>query len=542
MDNNQNNFLSSMMSTNMISMMSMRNDISFNQIIFSIFIMNLMAFLPMIKVYVIKYIEKKFLKTKKNIENYLEDKKDKDKDKIITSSIKFTKKDDKNNIDIIFNSLNYYITNNDSANFLIYNNDFSVINREIFKIEENIFCKVNNDINVQDENSNSSYSIELFSYTLKLSELKHFIEDIKNSYLYEQKNKLGHKKFYFNEVIVNLPKDGDGNIMYDRASKNLIFTMTPFYTNKSLTNIFGKHLKDVKERVHLFLNNKEWYNKKGIPYTLGILLHGPPGTGKTSIIKAIAKDTNRHVFNIKLSKNTTQKQLTNLFYTEMVDIVKNGKNETYNIPISERIYVIEDIDCLSDIVYSREIQKDKEKEEIENNIPKSKQEYIPLDLNYGNNISDFIQPQPINGNGLLNDYQKNEIISDIENNKTPKPFKQDKNTSLHGEELNLSFILNLLDGILETPGRILIITTNHPEKLDKAFIRPGRIDINLEVGNCSKDMIIEMFNFFYEKDCSELLKNLNYNNEITPAELNKIVLNNYNNSNNAFKELVEKTK
>ena len=41
---------------------------------------------------------------------------------------------------------------------------------------------------------------------------------------------------------------------------------------------------------------------------------------------------------------------------------------------------------------------------------------------------------------------------------------------------------------------------NYPEKLDKALIRPGRIDINLEVGYCDKPMINEMYKFFYNKD------------------------------------------
>jgi len=70
-------------------------------------------------------------------------------------------------------------------------------------------------------------------------------------------------------------------------------------------------------------------------------------------------------------------------------------------------------------------------------------------------------------------YLKIIIISDIQTNKDIKPFKKDNNPYVDGEQLTLSFILNLLDGILETPGRILMVTTNHIEKLDKAFIRPG---------------------------------------------------------------------
>jgi chaperone BCS1 len=47
------------------------------------------------------------------------------------------------------------------------------------------------------------------------------------------------------------------------------------------------------------------------------------------------------------------------------------------------------------------------------------------------------------------------------------------------DELNLSGLLNVLDGVVDTPGWIVVMTTNHPELLDPALIRPGRIDKKL---------------------------------------------------------------
>lgn len=50
------------------------------------------------------------------------------------------------------------------------------------------------------------------------------------------------------------------------------------------------------------------------------------------------------------------------------------------------------------------------------------------------------------------------------------------------DKLDLSGLLNVLDGVVDCPNRILIMTTNHPEKLDPALIRPGRIDKIIYLG------------------------------------------------------------
>ena len=71
--------------------------------------------------------------------------------------------------------------------------------------------------------------------------------------------------------------------------------------------------KEIIKRIYSFVNNKNWYYEKGIPYTLGIGLHGPPGTGKTSFIKALAKTLDRHVVVIPFKLIKTKKQLDKFF-------------------------------------------------------------------------------------------------------------------------------------------------------------------------------------------------------------------------------------
>merc|ERR1712038_805266 len=65
------------------------------------------------------------------------------------------------------------------------------------------------------------------------------------------------------------------------------------------------------------------------------------------------------------------------------------------------------------------------------------------------------------------------------------------------DELNLSGLLNVLDGVVDTPGRMLVMTSNHPEVLDPALIRPGRIDKNIFLGHLRYvDLICMMEHYF----------------------------------------------
>lgn len=70
-----------------------------------------------------------------------------------------------------------------------------------------------------------------------------------------------------------------------------------------------------------------------------------------------------------------------------------------------------------------------------------------------------------------------------------------KNGDMGG--LTFSGLLNALDGVASAEGVITFITTNHPEKLDKALIRPGRVDVSFEFTYATRDQARRMFELFF---------------------------------------------
>jgi chaperone BCS1 len=64
-------------------------------------------------------------------------------------------------------------------------------------------------------------------------------------------------------------------------------------------------------------------------------------------------------------------------------------------------------------------------------------------------------------------------------------------------------LLNKIDGVGAPQDVVYIFTTNHIEKLDPALIRPGRIDLKIEVEGISIDALSQFTQKFYDKPIDE---------------------------------------
>ena len=74
------------------------------------------------------------------------------------------------------------------------------------------------------------------------------------------------------------------------------------------------------------------------------------------------------------------------------------------------------------------------------------------------------------------------LIEDVDAQSRKRKKKDDNPDSF----LSLSGLLNVIDGVVSREGQVLIMTTNHPELLDPALIRPGRVDMRVDFLNVDK--------------------------------------------------------
>jgi mitochondrial chaperone BCS1 len=89
-------------------------------------------------------------------------------------------------------------------------------------------------------------------------------------------------------------------------------------------------IKDLLQDAQDFIQSEDWYADAGIPFRRGYLLHGPPGTGKTSTIYALAGELGLEIYSLSLS-------------TPFVDDAFLNRAVS-SIP-KHSIFLIEDIDC-----------------------------------------------------------------------------------------------------------------------------------------------------------------------------------------------------
>eukprot|EP00736_Rhodelphis_marinus_P002773 Rmarinus@m.10022 len=273
---------------------------------------------------------------------------------------------------------------------------------------------------------------------------------------------------------------------------------------KTFDSVFFPEKNQLLRLVDSFNTRSGKYAVQGFAHKLTLLLHGPPGTGKTSVIKALAAYMGRHVVSIPLGSIHTNQELMDSIFDGVYQV--DGEDVPRHLPMSRVVFVMEDVDCASEVVLARKPRR-------RNHNPSADTCDLPTDVLSSSDCGDDDAALPPEA-PLLNRAT------------TRGRRKQDWDGD---DKLNLSGVLNVLDGVVDCPSRVVVMTTNCVSALDQALLRPGRVNYAVHLGYMKQLEATEMIHHYFpasplnhsalSKMVEDVWKSLR---PFTPAELEQL--------------------
>jgi ATP-dependent 26S proteasome regulatory subunit len=357
------------------------------------------------------------------------------------------------------------------------NADYSCKNENLKNIQflnETIIENIEKNKHVEFIFEKGSNNIIIRSKELNILQLKNYIKEIISN------NSFTTNLNIFLPTISHIINNNSKNKVDEKIVTNITWKNISVHTNKNLANtivsekINNELICDLKD----FIKSEDFYNKKGIPYKRGYLLYGPPGSGKTSIIKSFASTYGMDIYMINME---------NIKYPEDITQIFRG----FDSICGYHIICFEDID----------------------RCPMFKKEAYLRSYDYNSSVGlrtllnelDGV----VEGNKRITIFTANDISVIEQIDALCRPGRIDKKIEMgycdtdqickifnHYTESNSLLVINKTETIITiTPANLIKIILSDTKMLSDDF----------------KKLIIENYNSKNEKNCQSTFKNQEYN-------------------------------
>lgn len=285
------------------------------------------------------------------------------------------------------------------------------------------------------------------------------------------------------------------------------FYQIPFKSKKTFDNWFFAQKQNILELIAHFETNTGPYSIPDKQKKLVFLLHGPPGCGKTSFIKALANRLKRHTVNVSLDKFKTLASFRDVFFS---DYVYSGCLFRY-VPLNRRIIVLEEIDTAGSIVLDRQKVRKMKKKNVGEGFDMSDVARLP----FFQKLADKETLRKCEEKDNNKEEDKNDHFQDL-------CIKSTFQAASSG--ITLGDVLTIFDGIAELDDFVCVMTTNHKDYLDPALIRPGRVTYDIELTYMNSATINEFVTYYYSSMESKDHQNgsMKHNLKVSAEMIDKI--------------------
>lgn len=306
-------------------------------------------------------------------------------------------------------------------------------------------------------------------------------------------------------------------------------------SEKTFNSLFFPDKARLLQLIDNFESKSGKYAIPGYPQKLVLLLYGPPGTGKTSLAKAVAAYTQRDLFAISLSRIRSNEELLRYMFSGHVKVKNEKKNDDnhyrYNnnddgpkeLDPTKLVYILEDVDATSAVVL-----KDEEEEEGEEGSSHHHHHHHQLEKKKGESGSVSAKGSSVRSASQADiESETKDDVAEEDEEEEKEAGASNKGSAKEGEtedaeegeensnstehevvavkekgvkrtrRLTIEGLTNALNGVLDFPQRIVIMTTNHIEKLHPSLLRPGVVTMKLHMHNFDAACAVAMVSHYF---------------------------------------------